>query len=60
MTRFFQILEKLWKYRVFYLANEPSNVPFQEPFAWDPSLTPFSGDSGISYFARTASGQFFF
>jgi len=43
----------------FYLANEPSDVPFQEPFAWDPSLVPFSGNSGISYFARTASGQFF-
>ena len=43
----------------FYLTNEPSNVPFQEPFEWDPSLVPFSGNSGISYFARAASGQFF-
>ena len=25
----------------FYLTNEPSDVPFQEPFAWDPSLVPF-------------------
>ena len=43
----------------FYLTNEPSDVPFQEPFAWDPSLVPFSGESGISYFARAASGEFF-
>ena len=43
----------------FYISNEIRGCPLQEPFGYDSSLTPFSGVSGISYFSRAASGQFF-
>ena len=42
----------------FSVANQPTGVPLQEPFVWNPSLAPFLGVSGISYFAEAASGQF--
>ena len=43
----------------FYISNEIRGYPLQEPFVYDASLTPFSGVSGISFFAEAASGKFF-
>jgi len=54
----FPDLGQPFKVSGFFVANEPTGVPLQEPFAWDSSLAPFSGVSGISYFAEAASGQF--
>lgn len=43
----------------FYFRNEPDAPPVSEPFAYNTDLTPFSGASGISYFATAASGEYF-
>jgi hypothetical protein len=51
--------EKPLKVSGFYISNDATGTPLLEPFPYNTSLTPFSGESGISYYATAASGQFF-